>query len=84
MQASGATRGEKAKVYLLFEVLLINKFRRPGQASKASADPGPIRCGGHNRARWWTTFSQQFAPVVMGPGSEAGTTSGEGFVRNDG
>jgi hypothetical protein len=51
-----------------------NKPRRPGQASIASADPGPTRRGVHYQARWWTAFSRQLAPEIMGPGSEAGTT----------
>jgi hypothetical protein len=58
--------------YLKFESK--NKLRRPGQASTASADPGPICRGVHYQARCWTTFPQQLAPVIMGPGSEAGTT----------
>jgi hypothetical protein len=42
--------------------------RRPGQASNASADPGPIRRGRHYLANGSTAFAQQFKPVVMGPG----------------
>jgi hypothetical protein len=41
MQTSGAVRREIADVYLLFEMSSKNEFRRPGQASKASAD---LRC----------------------------------------
>src|SRR4051812_17983646 len=42
-QTSGTSCRENADVYPLFENL---SARRPGQASTASADPGPIRRGG--------------------------------------
>ncbi len=46
-QSSGKPCREKADAYLLFENGTGNSLRRPGQASLASADPGPIRRGGH-------------------------------------
>ena len=42
-QTSGVSRRENVAVYLLFEIGIGKQARRPGQASVASADPGPIR-----------------------------------------
>ena len=42
--------------------------RRPGQASHASADPGPIRRGRHCFANGSTVFAQQLTLVGMDPG----------------
>src|SRR5438552_3344896 len=41
--------------------------RRPGQASAASADPGPYAAADVVGKCWSTALLQQLPPVVMGP-----------------
>src|SRR6266496_439775 len=59
-----------------------NNFRRPGQASNASADPGPIRRGGCCLKKWSTALLQQLKPVVMGPCSRAQLRTRQGRRRS--
>src|SRR5437762_14347316 len=44
-----------------------NNFRRPGQASTASADPGPIRRGGNCENKMVDDFASTTTACVYGP-----------------
>src|SRR5258707_12703270 len=88
LQNSGASRRGNAQWYLklfrLFENVnrpRVQNSRRPGQASIASADPGPITTDVCCYAKLGLQRAHQQAFVVMGPAFARTTSAGKRLVR---